>query len=80
VLGGVRIYFGQHDKTLIDRHRQDDPVRFLPVHHWNHPNWLQRACEHAWFRASRPGAARRDRAGAGEARCATPGVQYVAVV
>jgi hypothetical protein len=56
VLGGVRIYFGQHDKTLIDRHRQDDPVRFLPVHHWNHPNWLQRACEHAWFRASRPGA------------------------
>ena len=25
VLGGLRIYFGQHDKTLIDRHRQDDP-------------------------------------------------------
>jgi hypothetical protein len=25
VLGGVRIYFGEHDKSLIDRHRQDDP-------------------------------------------------------
>jgi hypothetical protein len=25
VLGGVRFYFGQRDKTLIDRHRQDDP-------------------------------------------------------
>jgi hypothetical protein len=25
VLGGVRTYFGQHDKTLIDRNRQDDP-------------------------------------------------------
>jgi len=23
--GGLRIYFGQHDKTLIDRNRQDDP-------------------------------------------------------
>jgi hypothetical protein len=25
VLGGLRVYFGQHDKTLIDRNRQDDP-------------------------------------------------------
>ena len=25
MLGGVRVYFGQRDKTLIDRHRQDDP-------------------------------------------------------
>src|SRR5919108_4059788 len=25
VLGGLRLYFGQRDKTLIDRHRQDDP-------------------------------------------------------
>jgi hypothetical protein len=25
VRGGLRIYFGQHDKTLIDRNRQDDP-------------------------------------------------------
>jgi hypothetical protein len=25
VLGGVRLYFGQRDKTLIDRNRQDDP-------------------------------------------------------
>jgi hypothetical protein len=28
VHGGLRIYFGQHDKTLIDRHRQDDPAAF----------------------------------------------------
>ena len=28
VLGGVRFYFGQRDKTLIARHRQDDPVDF----------------------------------------------------
>jgi hypothetical protein len=27
VRGGLRIYFGQHDKTLIDRNRQDDPDR-----------------------------------------------------
>ncbi len=26
VLGGLRFYFGQRDKTLIDRNRQDDPV------------------------------------------------------
>ena len=26
VLGGLRIYFGQHDKSLIERHRQDDPL------------------------------------------------------
>ncbi len=25
VWGGVRFYFGQHDKTLIRRHREDDP-------------------------------------------------------
>jgi hypothetical protein len=25
MLAGLRVYFGQHDKTLIDRHRQDDP-------------------------------------------------------
>jgi hypothetical protein len=29
-LGGLRIYFGQHDKTLIDRHRQDDPPSYDP--------------------------------------------------
>jgi hypothetical protein len=28
VLGGLRIYFGQRDKSLIDRHRQDDPAAF----------------------------------------------------
>jgi hypothetical protein len=25
VWGGLRVYFGQHDKTLIRRHREDDP-------------------------------------------------------
>lgn len=29
-LAGVRVYFGQKDKSLIQRHRQDDP-----------PNWLK---------------------------------------
>jgi hypothetical protein len=28
VLGGLRIYFGQHDKTLMERHRQDDPQNY----------------------------------------------------
>jgi hypothetical protein len=31
VLGGVRFYFGQRDKTLIDRHRQDDPLSTLDL-------------------------------------------------
>ena len=26
VWGGVKFYFGQKDKSLIDRHRQDDPM------------------------------------------------------
>jgi hypothetical protein len=26
VVGGIRVYFGQHDKTLIRRHREDDPI------------------------------------------------------
>jgi hypothetical protein len=30
-LAGLRIYFGQHDKTLIDRHRQDDPLLTIPA-------------------------------------------------
>ena len=30
IWGGVRFYFGQNDKTLISRHREDDP-----------PNWLK---------------------------------------
>jgi hypothetical protein len=29
VLGGVRFYFGQRDKPLIDHHRQDDPEEDL---------------------------------------------------
>ncbi len=28
--GGVRIYFGQKDKTLIRRHREDDPPDWNP--------------------------------------------------
>jgi hypothetical protein len=30
-LAGLRIYFGQHDKTLIERHRQDDPLSSDPL-------------------------------------------------
>ena len=26
VRAGLRVYFGQHDKSLIDHHRQDDPT------------------------------------------------------
>jgi hypothetical protein len=29
ILGGIRIYFGERGKSLIDRHRQDDPVSAL---------------------------------------------------
>lgn len=28
VWGGVRFYFGQKDKTLIRRHREDDPTNW----------------------------------------------------
>ncbi len=31
VRGGVKVYFGQSDKTLIRRHREDDPVINLPT-------------------------------------------------
>jgi hypothetical protein len=31
VLAGLRVYFGQHDKTLIDRHRQDDPSNYFDL-------------------------------------------------
>lgn len=37
VLGGLRVYFGQRDKTLIDRHRQDDPEAFGGASSWDHP-------------------------------------------
>ena len=30
VLGGLRYYFGDPNKSLIDRHRQDDPGNALP--------------------------------------------------
>ena len=32
--GGLRIYFGQHDKTLIDRNRQDDPEDTHELEMW----------------------------------------------
>jgi hypothetical protein len=37
VLGGLRVYFGQRDKTLIDRHRQDDPEAFGGASSWDPP-------------------------------------------
>jgi hypothetical protein len=30
VWGGVRFYFGQRDKTLMARHREDDPIKWTP--------------------------------------------------
>ena len=30
IWGGLRFYFGQKDKTLIQRHRQDDPFEWIP--------------------------------------------------
>jgi hypothetical protein len=30
VWGGIRFYFGQKDKSLIQRHREDDPVNWNP--------------------------------------------------
>lgn len=30
IWGGVKFYFGQRDKTLIQRHRQDDPINWSP--------------------------------------------------
>jgi hypothetical protein len=30
VWGGLRFYWGQKDKTLIQRHRQDDPIEWVP--------------------------------------------------
>jgi len=29
VLAGLRVYFGQRDKTLIQRHREDDPPNYM---------------------------------------------------
>src|SRR5215475_9590547 len=34
VPAGLRVYFGQHDKSLIDRHRQDDPTVVILVLVW----------------------------------------------
>jgi hypothetical protein len=31
VLGGVKVYFGDQNKTLINRHREDDPDNLLPT-------------------------------------------------
>jgi hypothetical protein len=30
IMAGIRIYFGNHDKTLIRRQREDDPVAHIP--------------------------------------------------
>ena len=30
-MAGIRVYFGNHDKTLIRRQREDDPVARLPA-------------------------------------------------
>ena len=30
VWGGLKVYLGQKDKTLIRRHREDDPVQWTP--------------------------------------------------
>jgi hypothetical protein len=32
VWGGLKFYFGQKDKTLIQRHRQDDPPIWNTLH------------------------------------------------
>jgi hypothetical protein len=37
-LAGLRVYFGQRDKSLKDRHRQDDPA-VRPVSHRCDPTW-----------------------------------------
>jgi hypothetical protein len=41
ILGGIRIYFGQHDKSLINRHRQDDPAWIFPASFYSlgHSAW-----------------------------------------
>jgi hypothetical protein len=31
IWGGLRVYFGQNDKPLVARHRQDDPPIYLPA-------------------------------------------------
>ena len=30
VWGGLKMYFGKSDKTLIRRHREDDPIKWDP--------------------------------------------------
>ena len=30
IWGGLRVYYGQNDKTLVQRHRQDDPNWWIP--------------------------------------------------
>lgn len=40
VLGGLRLYFAQRDKTLIRRHREDDPTSII-----NTTQWIPIICE-----------------------------------
>jgi hypothetical protein len=44
VLGGLRLYFGQQPKTLIRRHREDDPILggIGNVHRGVWKNWILR--------------------------------------
>jgi hypothetical protein len=31
IWGGLKVYFGQRDKSLVQRHRQDDPIIWMPM-------------------------------------------------
>lgn len=45
VLGGLRLYIGQSDKTLIRRHREDDPPIASPLL-WSILAWVRREIQH----------------------------------
>lgn len=45
VLGGLRLYIGQRDKTLIRRHREDDPPSASPAL-WAIIAWVRREIQH----------------------------------
>ena len=54
VWGGVKFYFGQKDKSLIQRHRQDDPINWAPkslfsiVNSFGSRHQRNRICLHGW--------------------------------
>ena len=41
IMAGIRVYFGNHDKTLIRRQREDDPVAYITRRPGFHINLLQ---------------------------------------